>query len=364
MKHLALFALALSALSALQAQNIRVVKFSESDPFRMGEVTSRRIIHPGIGAKKTTLNLSVSQNGAEFAQQETDPLRRWFFDPFVPDRVTVQGREVPWEAVPTDDLARDPAFWALDPERRWHGFSQLAPGYAMTDPNKLTVLTPGFDRATGAYADQGIPAPVVAEYMRENQIVPEKNDLNSLLFLLTPGVESSKAGTLLSAFITFKRLHDDNALLDEIMPDFAARRAPRYKGVRLGDLCRDMHAFYRENDISRLQRDQFRPEHLPVMAMLPHRANRELVRNKVDFLPLDRIQGRIASTLMLVYPPGIPTVLPGERLSEEAGPMLEYLKVFERGANLFPGFDNEIQGVYRKVEPDGRIRFHTYVVRE
>lgn len=69
MKHLALFAL---LITALQAQNVRVVKFSESDPFRMGEVTSRRIIHPGIGAKKTTLNLSVSQNGAEFAQHVHD----------------------------------------------------------------------------------------------------------------------------------------------------------------------------------------------------------------------------------------------------------------------------------------------------
>ncbi len=34
--------------------------------------------------------------------------------------------------------------------------------------------------------------------LRENRIVPEKNDLNSLLFLLTPGVEASKAGTLIS----------------------------------------------------------------------------------------------------------------------------------------------------------------------
>ena len=56
----------------LAAQNIRVVRFSESDPFHMGEVTSRRIIHPGIGAKKTTLNLSVSQPGAEFAQHVHD----------------------------------------------------------------------------------------------------------------------------------------------------------------------------------------------------------------------------------------------------------------------------------------------------
>jgi len=60
--------LALFASSALFAQNVRVVKFSESDPFKMGTVTSRRIVHPGHGAKKTTLNLSVSEPGAEFAQ--------------------------------------------------------------------------------------------------------------------------------------------------------------------------------------------------------------------------------------------------------------------------------------------------------
>jgi quercetin dioxygenase-like cupin family protein len=54
------------------AENVRVVKFSESEPFRMGDVTSRRIIHPGLGAKNTTLNLSVSKPGAEFAQHVHD----------------------------------------------------------------------------------------------------------------------------------------------------------------------------------------------------------------------------------------------------------------------------------------------------
>ena len=122
----------------------------------------------------------------------------------------------------------------------------------MTDPNKLTLLTPGFDRATGAYAEHGVPAPVVAQYLRENRVVPEKNDLNSLLFLLTPGVESSKAGTLLSALVAFKRLHDDNALLDDAMPEFVAR-APgsAIAGVRLRDLCAEMHAFFREADAQR-----------------------------------------------------------------------------------------------------------------
>jgi ornithine decarboxylase len=113
-----------------------------------------------------------------------------------------------------------------------------------------------------------------------------------------------------------------------------------------------------------LQRKQFRPEHLPEMAMLPHKAVRQLTRNKVDYLPLDQIKGRIAATLLLVYPPGIATILPGERLDDRAQPMIDYLKLFETSANLYPGFDNEVQGVYRETESDGRIRFYTYVLRE
>ncbi len=44
--------------------------------------------------------------------------------------------------------------------------------------------------------------------------------------------------------------------------------------------------------------------------------------------------------------------------------MIDYLKAFERSSNLFPGFEAEIQGVYREVDASGKIRFHTYVVRE
>jgi hypothetical protein len=215
------------------------------------------------------------------------------------------------------------------------------------------------DRATGEYDRFGIPAPVVAQFLRENRVVPEKNDLNSLLFLLTPGVESSKAGTLLSTLVAFKRRHDDNAPLDEVIPEFVRKRPSRYSGRRLRDLCQEMHAFYREAGVSALQRAQFAPEHLPTMALPPHEAVRQLVRNKVNYLPIDQINGRIATTLFVVYPPGIATIVPGERLDERARPMLDYLKMFERSANLFPGYDAEIQGIYREIGPEGSVRFHT-----
>jgi ornithine decarboxylase/arginine decarboxylase len=254
--------------------------------------------------------------------------------------------------------------WQLSPDTNWHGFPDLAEGFAMTDPNKLTLLTPGFDRATGAYAEHGIPAPVVAQYLRENRIVPEKNDLNSLLFLLTPGVEASKAGTLISGLVAFKRLHDDNALLADAIPEFYQRRQARYDGVRLRDLCGEMHRFFRDANVSALQARQFMPEHMPEIAMSPRDAARYLFKNDVDYLPIEAIAGRIATTPFVVYPPGIATIVPGERLTERAKPMVDYLKMFETCFNTFPGFDVEIQGVYREVDANGRIGLYTYVVAE
>ncbi|MCY1301161.1 hypothetical protein D9M70_507550 [compost metagenome] len=56
--------------------------------------------------------------------------------------------------------------------------------------------------------------------------------------------------------------------------------------------------------------------------------------------------------------------MPGERLTERAQPMIEYLKMFEACFNTFPGFDVEIQGLYRETDASGRVRLHTYVVAE
>ncbi|MCK8784123.1 amino acid decarboxylase [Roseomonas sp. NAR14] len=324
---------------------------------RSGEVLWDDTIRLGIEMRK-----KLRLTAREVAERERDPARRWFFEPFVPKTVPLDGVPTAWEEVPTDLLASRPEFWEFRPGEDWHGFGDVPAGWAMTDPNKLTVLTPGFRE--GGYDAHGVPAPVVAEYLRQNRIVPEKNDLNSLLFLLTPGSESSKAGTLLSHLVTFKKLHDENAPLEEVIPGFVARRPKRYAGLRLRDLCAEMHAFYRDQNVSQLQAAQFRAEHFPELAMPPHEAVRELVRNRVDYVPLEETFGRVAVTLWLVYPPGIATVIPGERLGPAARPMIEYLRAFERAANEFPGFENEVQGLYRETMPDGSVRFYTYVLRE
>ncbi|MBB5374262.1 Orn/Lys/Arg family decarboxylase [Acidocella aromatica] len=320
---------------------------------RSGQVLWDDTVRIGIEIRKKLRALAKSFAAAAKTLDEA-----WFFDPFVPDAIG----GIAWEELPEDELASNPQAWTLAPGAAWHGFPGLADGYAMTDPNKLTLLTPGFDRHTGAYTEHGIPAPVLAEFLRERRIVPEKNDLNSILFLLTPGVEASKAGTLLAALTAFKELHDANAPLIEVMPDFVRRHGARYAETRLRDLCRTLHDFYKMHDASRLQRECFEAAHLPRQVMTPRDAWEKLMRNEVDYIPLQQAQGRVAATLALVYPPGIGLIVPGERYGGVDDPVLDYFRLVEEGCNLFPGFENEIQGVYRETGENQRVTLYTYVL--
>ncbi|UMX91751.1 hypothetical protein MJ581_17185 [Escherichia coli] len=59
-------------------------------------------------------------------------------------------------------------------------------------------LTPGINAETGEYSDFGVPATILAHYLRENGIVPEKCDLNSILFLLTPAESHEKLAQLVA----------------------------------------------------------------------------------------------------------------------------------------------------------------------
>jgi arginine/lysine/ornithine decarboxylase len=233
----------------------------------------------------------------------------------------------------------------------------------MVDPNKLTLLTPGIDRRTGEYLDFGVPATVVANFLREQFIVPEKCDLNSILFLLTPADDESKLNTLIARLVRFKNLWDRDAPLGEVLPAVCIAHPERYAGYSLRQICNEMHGFYRDANIKELQRLCFRASSFPEPAMSPKDAYEALVANDVDYVPLDEVRGRVAATLALIYPPGIGVVVPGERWDERAQPMLDYFLTFEESFNRFPGFNYEVQGVYQE-RIEGRIKFHTYVVRE
>jgi ornithine decarboxylase len=332
---------------------------------KAGEALWDRCIELGIEMRK-----KLRQFGRYYAQTGRGGEEQWFFDPFVPDTVSIRGSKTTadvtdavWDELPTDVLKIEQQCWAFAPDRTWHGYTGCADGYVMVDPNKLTLITPGIDRASGRYLEFGVPATVLAAFLREQRVVPEKCDLNSILFLMTPADDESKLNTLLAKLVKFKDLWDRDASLGAVLPTVSAAHHDRYAGYTLRRICHEMHDYYRRANVKELQRLCFRADSFPELAMSAKDAYEALVGNDVDYVPLTEVSGRIAATLALIHPPGIGVIVPGERWDERARPMLDYFLAFEESFNRFPGFNDEVQGVYPE-HVDGRIVFYTYVVRE
>ncbi|EOE6854741.1 ornithine decarboxylase [Cronobacter sakazakii] len=277
--------------------------------------------------------------------------------PFIPD--TVAGR--PWQDHPTDAIARERRFFSFEPGAAWHGFAGYAREQYFVDPCKLLLTTPGIDAETGEYSDFGVPAAILANYLRENGIVPEKADLNSILFLLTPAESAQKMAHLVAMLARFEQHIEDDTPLADVLPTICQKYPVRYKGYTLRQLCQEMHNLYVSFDVKALQRAMFRKAELPQVVMNPQQANVEYIRGNVELVRLSEAEGRVAAEGALPYPPGVLCVVPGEVWG---GAALRYFLALEEGVNLLPGFSPELQGVYSQTDPDGIKRLYGYMLRE
>ncbi|UUE10847.1 ornithine decarboxylase [Dickeya zeae] len=275
--------------------------------------------------------------------------------PFVPPMVG--GKR--WQDHDTDVMAQDVRFFNFEPGDNWHAFEGYAQQQYFVDPCKLLLTTPGIDAATGAYTPFGIPATILANYLREHGIIPEKCDLNSILFLLTPAEDSVKMERLVAALVQFEQLIEQDAPLSEVLPSLYRKHEQRYTGYTLRQLCQEMHDFYASHDVKRLQKEMFRKASFPQAVVLPQDAHTAYIRGEVDLVPLAEAEGRIAAEGALPYPPGVLCVVPGEVWG---GAVLHYFQALEAGINLMPGFAPELQGVYSVAQEDGSKRLCANVI--
>ncbi|MBN3136277.1 ornithine decarboxylase [Pectobacterium punjabense] len=277
--------------------------------------------------------------------------------PFVP--VTVGGAL--WQDHDTETIAQDVRFFNFEPGEKWHAFEGYAEDQYFIDPCKLLLTTPGIDAISGDYTEFGIPATILANYLREHGIIPEKCDMNSILFLLTPAEDAAKMQELVNALVHFETLIARDAPLSEVLPSLYQKYKERYRGYRLRRLCQEMHDFYAQHNVKDLQKAMFRKTEFPSVVMLPQDANREFVRGNIELIPIDEAEGRIAAEGALPYPPGVLCVVPGETWG---GAVQRYFLALEAGINLLPGFSPELQGVYSVAEEDGSKRLYGYVVEQ
>ena len=280
-----------------------------------------------------------------------------YLRPLVPP--IVHGKK--WEEGNTQEMANDVSYFAFEPNAKWHSFKGYGEGQYFIDPCKFQLITPGINVETGAYEDFGIHANILANYLRENRIIPEKCDLNTILFLMTPAESKAKMDALVDQLVRFEELIDRNAPMEEVLPSIYYSYLDKYKGYHIRQLCQEMHDFYKARNVSTLQQRLFSKEYFPEYVMKPQEANFEFQRNKGELVPLDEAEGRIALEGALPYPPGVLCVQPGERWSRTA---CDYFLALEEGINQLPGFAPEIQGVYLIEQPDGSKKAYGYVLKK
>ena len=305
----------------------------------LGKQLWRECIELGIDARKSVLSHCK------------------YLRPLVPP--IVHGKK--WEEGNTQEMANDVSYFVFEPNAKWHSFKGYGEGQYFIDPCKFQLITPGINVETGAYEDFGIHANILANYLRENRIIPEKCDLNTILFLMTPAESKEKMDALVDQLVRFEELIDRNAPMEEVLPSIYYSYLDKYKGYRIRQLCQEMHDFYKDRNVSTLQQRLFSKAYFPEYVMNPQEANFEFQRNKGELVPLDKVEGRIALEGALPYPPGVLCVQPGERWSRTA---CDYFLALEEGINQLPGFAPEIQGVYLIEQPDGSKKAYGYVLKK
>ncbi|CAJ1183134.1 ornithine decarboxylase [Companilactobacillus paralimentarius DSM 13238 = JCM 10415] len=288
--------------------------------------------------------------GIEWRKQLLKKLK--LFRPLVPDN---------YAEISTDELATNSKYWELNPQDNWHGFNEIAQGQAMIDPLKITVITPGIDVRNAKYQANGIPGPVVAEFLMEKRIIRAKDDLNSLLFLLTPGDTKEELDTLLNAFLEFEQFYFEDAPLTKVLPKLAQFYPERYQGYTLKQLCQEMHEYYRQNKTFTLQKELFAKPDMQSYTMTPENADQLFMKNQSELVDLKDIKGRIAVEGALPYPPGVFIVAPGEKWGDIDQ---KYFEVLVGAIERFPGFVPEIQGVYWNKNADGTISVQAEVLKK
>ena len=139
-----------------------------------------------------------------------------------------------------------------------------------------------------------------------------------------------------------------NAPLGSVLPELVDAHPEAYAKMGLKDFCESVHRTYREDNLPKAQQDMYTT--LPEMAMLPADAYERLVRGRVESVEIDHLMGRTLAVMIVPYPPGIPLIMPGERITDDD-------QIDLRLSALCAGLRPQVPGL-RDRHPRAPIRAH------
>jgi arginine decarboxylase len=213
----------------------------------------------------------------------------------------------------------------------------------MLDPTKVTILCPGTD-AQGRIAKRGIPGAILSKFLDARRQEIARTGDYTVLILFSVGTTQGKSGTLLETLLAFKRLYDRNASLEEALPELAHAHPDRYGAMTLRELCDEMHQVMTELDLQAMANQA--GEVLSEQVLTPSAAYQHLIHGRTEEVRVGDLPGRVAALMIVPYPPGIPVLMPGERVDPKGGVIVKFLKAVEEYGKRFPGFGREVQNVH------------------
>lgn len=366
----------LAAFSQASMVHVRNSRKHKLDMGRFNEAfmmhTSTSPHYPVIAACDIASKMMEGQAGVSLIQEmhdESMAFRRamlqiesdldkkdWWFKVWQPEIVAKHLQKSSTQISPAQ-----PKDWQLRPDGKWHGFDHVSDNFVMIDPIKVTLTMPGLEM-DGQMSEQGIPASVVSKFLWSRGIVVEKTNLYSLLVLFSMGITKGKWGTLVAELMSFKQHYAANSPLSLVLPDLVASHPDVYADTGLRDLCDRLHQFNHKHNVPKVMREMYVEQ--PDMAMIPAEAYNLLVQGKVEKVEVTKLKGRIAATMLVPYPPGIPLIMPGERYNEKAEAIFNYLRIAEEQDAQIPGFESDIHGREVEVDATGKRRYVVEVIKE
>ena len=238
--------------------------------------------------------------------------------------------------------------WPLKSSDSWHGFKNIDENHMYLDPIKVTLILPGLK--DGKMEKTGIPAAIVAKYLDEYGVIVEKTGPYSMLFLFSVGIDKARSLKLLHTLVDFKRAFDANLKVKDIIPALYEEDTDFYENMTLQEIAQGVHEQIVKYDLPDIMFKAF--DVLPEMTMTPYQAYQEIIRGNTENVPLKDMAEKICAHMILPYPPGVPLVLPGEKMTGQSKVVLEFLEMLVNLGQHYPGFATDIHGLH---EHDGEF---------
>ena len=114
--------------------------------------------------------------------------------------------------------------------------------------------------------------------------------------------------------------------------------------MTLPELCDEMHQVMTDLDLQAMANDA--GEVVSEQVITPSDAYQQLIHGVTEEVRVADLPGRTAALMIVPYPPGIPVLMPGERVDPKGGPIVKFLNAVEAYGKRFPGFGREVQNVH------------------